>query len=1147
MSALIERLRALVEAEPGFAAAAGALAAGRNAHVPSVPPGVRAPLLAALARRGPLLVVVPSEDEVGPLVDDLDELTGDVPVLRNPTLDLFQEEEEQDLEPAVRVGARLRVLQALREGRPLAVVTSPTALLQRLPAPERGALDGLELRRGATLDPAGLARRLVEVGHSRVPLVEAPGEFALRGGIVDVFPLGSPVPVRIELFGDEVESLRTFEPGSQRSTGTVERWRLSLVAPEEWVRLRREDGRSLFAHLPAGGALALVDPGAVRARLESGARRFARDAQDLLTPAEVTRGFAGHPALLVGDAPDEPLAAGAVSAPLGLVDPGLHVGGGGIEPVTNELARLIQRGERVTVCCFNEAERERLVELFDKSGLDPRAADDLRGAEEPPGLTLVVLSIDDGFRRPATRQCLLVSHRLFARHRRAEVGTARGRGRRGAGHLPIESFADLEAGTYVVHVTHGVALFQGIVRRERDGQPRDFLQLSFDEGELFIPTDRIGLVRRYVGPTDSAPRLSKIGGQGWKKKTEKAEEAARDLAMELLEVQAERMARPGFAFPPDDPSQALFEESFAYTDTDDQIRVTAEVKRDMEIGRAMDRLVCGDVGYGKTEIAIRAAFRAVQAGKQVAVLCPTTVLAHQHERTFRERMAAYPIRVEAVSRFRSPGEQRVVLKDAREGKVDVLLGTHRILSKDVAFKDLGLVVIDEEQRFGVEHKERLKALRRTVDLLTLSATPIPRTLHLALSGARDISVLETPPPGRSPVETRVVRRSPELIRRAIERELAREGQVFLVTDRVRGIEEVADEVRALVPTARVLVVHGQLPETDIEERMLRFVDHEADVLVATTLIENGLDIKRANTLIVDRADRYGLAEMHQLRGRVGRSDARAYAYFLLPPRGQVSDVARRRLRAIEEHTDLGAGFRIALRDLEIRGAGNVLGAEQSGHIASVGYDLYCRLLKRAVAELKAGQQGKPLDLERDLDLEATEVEVVLDVPAYVPDAYVEDVALKIECYRKLAQAQEEVELARLREELRDRYGPLPEVFENLFRLRTLRIRAAGHGVLKVTRQDRVLQLRCRHAGRLQAGIRAHRQALRPIDTHMVYLVMQDPEGSDEVQLGYLLEALAPVHEDPAAAAARLDPQALREERRRKARGRGRRSKTSSGS
>ena len=1133
MSALTSELRALLEAEPAFAAADRALAGGRRALVPGVPPGARALLLAALARRRPLLVVVESEDEVGGLKDDLEELGEGLLVLQNPTLDLFQEEDEQDLEPAVRIGARLRVLQALREGAPLALVTSTVALMQRLPSPAHGALGALELRPGARLDPADLARRLVGVGHTRVALVEAPGEFALRGGIVDVYPLGAPSPVRIELLGDEVESLRTFEPGSQRSTGAVERFTLGLVSPEEWVRLRREDGSSLLAHLPPLGAVALVDPLAVRARLASGAARFAREGQDLLPADELLAGFARGPLLLLGEAGEDPLAAGALPAPFPFQAPGLHVGQGGIEPVTNELARLVQRGERVTVCCFNEAERERLLELFEKSGLDPLAGDSLRAASDPPGLSLVVLSLDDGFRVPRTAQVLLASHRLFARHRRAEVGGGR-RGRaRGAGHLPIESFADLEAGTYVVHVSHGIALFQGIVRREREGQPRDFLHLSFDEGELFIPTDRISLVRRWVGPSDQTPRLSRLGGQGWQKRTEKATEAARDLAGELLAVQAERLARGGFAFPQDDHQQALFEESFGYTDTDDQIRVTAEVKKDMQTPRAMDRLVCGDVGYGKTEIAVRAAFRAVSAGKQVAVLCPTTVLTHQHERTFKERMAAYPMRIEALSRFRSPGEQRLVIKDAAAGKVDILIGTHRILSRDVVFKDLGLVVIDEEQRFGVEHKERLKALRRSVDLLTLSATPIPRTLHLALSGARDISVLETPPPGRSPVETRVVRRSPELIRRAIERELAREGQVFLVSDKVRGIEAIADEVRALVPTARVLVVHGQLPEDEIEQRMLAFVEHAADVLVATTLLENGLDIKRANTLIVDRADRYGLAELHQLRGRVGRSDARAHAYFLLPPRGEVSDVARRRLRAIEEFTDLGAGFRIALRDLEIRGAGNVLGAEQSGHIAAVGYDLYCRLLKRAVAELKAGQAGRPLDLERDLDLEATEVEVVLDVPAYVPDAYVEDVALKIECYRKLASAPDEAELDRLREELRDRYGPIPDVLENLFRLRALRIRAAGHGVLKVTRQDRVLQLRCRHGGRVQAAIRAHRDALRPIDTHMVYLVMAEPDGPDELQLSFLLEALAPLGEDLAAAAERLDPKALREERRRK--------------
>ena len=1127
-------LRALVEGAPGFGVAARTLSGGKRAVVPQVPAGVRPLLLAALARSRPLLVVVESEDEVGGLADDLDELGEGLLVLRNPTLDLFQEEDEQDLDPGVRIGARLRVLFALAREPAVAVVTSVTALLQRLPGPDRGSLGGLELRHGTELDPAQLVRRLAEAGHTRVPVVEAPGEFALRGGILDVFPLGAAAPVRIELLGEAVESLRTFDPASQRGSGPVESYTLQLISPAEWVRLRRADGKSLFDHLPARAGLALVHPGRCRRKLEGSAARFRSQGDDLLPAAELEAAWARHPLLLLGDeALEDPLAAGATAAPLPFEETGLHVGQGGIEPVTNELARLVQRGERVTVCCFNEAERERLVELFEKSGLDPASADSLRGPDAAPGLTLVVLSLGDGFRAAATRQTVVASHRLFARHRRAEVGGVRKR--RGAGHLPIESFADLEAGTWVVHASHGIAMFQGIVRRERDGQPRDFLQLSFDGGELYIPTDRIGLVRRYVGPTDQPPRPSKLGGAGWQKKTAQAEEAAKDLAAELLEVQAERLARGGFAYPADDHGQVLFEESFGYTDTDDQIRVTAEMKRDMELARAMDRLVCGDVGFGKTEIAIRGAFKAVSAGKQVAVLCPTTVLTHQHERTFRERMAAYPIRVEALSRFKSSGEQRKVLEDVAAGKVDVLIGTHRILSKDVAFKDLGLVVIDEEQRFGVEHKERLKALRRTVDLLTLSATPIPRTLHLALSGARDISVLETPPPGRSAVETRVVRRTGELIKRALERELAREGQVFLVYDRVKGIEGIADEVRRLVPSARVLVVHGQLAEEDIEDRMLRFVEHEADVLVATTLIENGLDIKRANTLIVDHAHRFGLAELHQLRGRVGRSDVRAFAYFLLPERGEVSEVARRRLRAIEEFTDLGAGFRIAMRDLEIRGAGNVLGAEQSGHIASVGYDLYCRLLKRAVAELKAGQAGRKLDLERDLDLEATEVEVVLDAPAYVPDAYVDDVALKIECYRKLANAREEGELEALEEELRDRYGPVPEVLRNLFKLRALRIRAAGHGALKVTRIDRVLQLRCRDAGRLMAGIRAHRAALREIDSHMVYLVMRDPDGPDEAQIEYLLEALAPLGEVPETPGKRLDPKKLREERRRRVR------------
>jgi transcription-repair coupling factor (superfamily II helicase) len=923
---------------------------------------------------------------------------------------------------------------------------------------------------------------------------------------------------------------------------------LGLIARP--VRARRKDGASLLEHLPPRAAVVLVGADAVRTAFARGLELFA-DSPDVLPEADLDHLLASsrRPLLLLGSSgADDPLGDGAPRLELPFQPAELHVStahGHDMASIGNELARLVSRGGLVTLACTGPAEVERLGEMFRQGGLTVEVGQGLRLPPAAPGVTLVPWSPSGGFHDPLSGTWLLAAHRLFARHRRRE--TLVGRRRIPGAHTAIDSFADLEEGSPVVHVSHGVALFQGVVRRERDGKPRDFLQLEFDGGTLYIPTERIGLIRRYVGPTLRAPRLSKLGGTGWQKKAKKAQEAVRDLAAQLLEVQAERQLRAGQAFPPDDRWQALFEESFPYTDTEDQARVTVEVKQDMELPRAMDRVVCGDVGYGKTEIAVRAAFKAVSAGYQVAVLCPTTVLAHQHRHTFSERMAAYPIRVEALSRFLSPAQQKVVVKGVAQGDVDVVLGTHRLLSRDVSFKKLGLVVVDEEQRFGVQHKERVKELRRTVDVLTLTATPIPRTLHMALSGARDISVLQSPPPGRSAVETKVVRFEKAHWKRVIERELARDGQLFVVHDRVKSIERVAGLIRELVPTARVLVVHGQMPEHDIEDRMLAFVEHKADVLVATTLIENGLDIRRANTLIVDRADRYGLAELHQLRGRVGRSDVRAYAYMVLPEGRELSSIAWRRLRAIEEFSDLGAGFQIAMRDLEIRGAGNVLGAAQSGHIANVGYDLYCRLLKRAVAEMRgelreAAGEKKSLDLERDLDLDAGEIEVVLDVPAYVPDAYVDDVGLKIECYRKLAQATQEDDLQALEAELRDRYGPLPEVLLSLFKMRRLRVRAAGLGVLKITRQDRVLQLRCRSRERLEAGIRAHHERLRPIDTHMLYAVMPDHEGGDEVQLDFLLELLVPQGEGPQPELAALDPRVVRRERKRRMRARAERGK-----
>ncbi len=1136
---------------PAAGEVAAALRAGEAVAARGLPEGARAALIAGLARERPLLVIAPDQDGVRALAGDLEELGGDErPVIKNPPLDLFEEGGPSELEPGAAVGARLRVLRALAAAPAPVVLTSVSALLQRLPGPEAVGAGALVLAPGGELDPADLARRLVDRGYRRVALVEAPGEFAVRGGIFDLFPLGAERPVRVELFGDTIDSLRAFEPESQRSLGELPRLALSLLAVADYRRLARERGASLLDHLPADAALVLLEATRCRERLAQAAERFAGHEAELLSAAAIEAAWSARARLCVG-ASGEPATDGREVA-FPCAPAALGALARGPEAVTDELARQVARGERLTVSCVNEAELERLAELCRDSGLAVDVGSALRRSPAPAGLTLVISSLPSGLRLPEHGVWLLPSSELFTRHVRSETTSPHRRAGRAAKSTAVESFADLEEGTYVVHVSYGIAQFQGIVRRERDGQPRDFLELLFDGGTLFIPTDRIGLVRRYVGPTSSPPKLSKLGGQGWRNKTKRAAEAVRDLAAELLEVQAERMVRPGFAFPPDGRAQRLFEESFEYTDTPDQSRVTGEVRADMVAPRAMDRVVCGDVGYGKTEIAIRAAFKCVSAGRQVAVLAPTTVLAHQHHRTFSERFAPYPYRVEVLSRFRTKAEQREVLKAAKAGGVDVVIGTHRLLSGDVEFRDLGLVVVDEEQRFGVADKERLKALRRTVDLLTLTATPIPRTLHMALSGARDISVLQTPPPGRSPVESKVVPFSEGLIRRAVERELARDGQVFLVHDRVRTIKRLADKVKELVPTARIGIVHGQLAEHEIEEVMLRFFQHELDVLVATSLIENGLDVRRANTLIVDRADRFGLAELHQLRGRVGRSSVHAYAYFLFDPHKLPSDVSRRRLRAIEEFSELGSGFQIAMRDLEIRGAGNVLGAQQSGHIVNVGYDLYCRLLRRAVAELtgELGQGGprKPrkkkasgdllaeLELEHDLELEASEVNVVLDVPAYIPGAYVADAALKIECYRRLAEAEREQDLEELRDELRDRFGPPPHVLDNLFALRRLRLRAAAHGVVKVSRQDRVLQLRCKERARLEAAIRGYREGLRPIDEHMLYVRMRDAGASDEHQLYFLLDLLRPADEAaPTGAARPLDPEALQRERQRRLR------------
>jgi transcription-repair coupling factor (superfamily II helicase) len=705
---------------------------------------------------------------------------------------------------------------------------------------------------------------------------------------------------------------------------------------------------------------------------------------------------------------------------------------GDVTKVRDELDAL-SASDQVLVACHNEAERKRLGEVLAAGRL-----------AQSGRLHLVVGRVGSGFRllvsgegSPTTthpsplapHQALTVlgDHELFRREQVRAVLP-----RRQVESRAIDSFLDLHEGDRVVHVGHGIAVFRGMQLVEKNGQAEEHLILEFREGtRVFVPASKIDLVQKYVGAGQAEPELSKLGGVGWQRKKDKVQAAVFDLASEMIELQALREAQPGMAFPADTEWQAEFEAAFPYEETADQLTTLVEIKRDMQRARPMDRLICGDVGYGKTELAIRAAFKAVDNGKQVAVLVPTTVLAEQHYRTFSQRLAEYPFVVEGISRFRSAGEQKRIVERLARGGIDIIIGTHRLVSADVHFKDLGLVIIDEEQRFGVDHKERLKRLRQTVDVLTLTATPIPRTLHLALLGIRDISNLETPPRDRLAIETRIARFDPQLIRHAIIRELNREGQVFFVHNRVHNIQEVADRLQQIVPEARLAVAHGQMAEHQLEQAMLRFVRREADVLVATTIIESGLDIPNANTIFINQADNYGLADLHQLRGRVGRYKHRAYAYLLLDSDRTITPTAARRLKAVEEFTELGAGFKIAMRDLEIRGAGNILGTQQSGHIAAVGYEMYCQLLEESVRRLKDLPVKTPLDVTVDLPW-----------PAFLPRDYVPGQKLKIEVYRRLARVRKLERLEDFQSELRDRFGPPPEAAVWLLRLAELRLLAA---------------------------------------------------------------------------------------------------------
>lgn len=1027
----------------------------------------KAALAAALFEdnSGPLLILTAEESEAMVLAEDLRPFLGDR-VLHFPVLELLPfEVYAHNIE---LISARVSALSRLVSGEKLLVVACVNAVTRRLTPPAVFAGQHLRLHMGGRHDLSQLAAQFADMGYERTALTEIPGTFSLRGSIIDIFPIVGERPYRLEFFDDEIESIRYFDPAQQLSQEKIEgiflpparelpvdaaaRRRAALKLDAELTdalrKLRGENKRraeqtfqpllefldqglwdnalemltgyfyadagSIFDYLP-GGMTLLSEPQYIRQTsldqkdernsryfdlLESG--RILPSFYDNFLDYEELRDCFLHQRLLLlcqlsmqtGDiVPQIELNLASHELPAYAHDP---------EGFARDMRDYLRRGYRVTISASSELRLQRAREIVSELGL--------------AGANVMQAGWSSGFVSPALKTALVTEKELFAKegrkkHRRTYKGGER-----------IDNFLDLRSGDYVVHIYQGIGQYMGVERLTIGEIERDYLLIRYGgEDRLYLPVDQLDLIQKYIGGEGNAPKLNRLGGAEWTRTKAKVRAAVQEMAGELLQLYAAREQVKGFSFSPDVPWQREFEDAFPYVETEDQLVSAAEIKRDMESDQVMDRLLCGDVGYGKTEIALRAAFKAIMDMKQVAILVPTTVLAQQHYRTIEQRFEGFPIRYATLSRFSSVAGQKQTLRELARGDIDLVVGTHRLLSADVRFKDLGLLIIDEEQRFGVKHKEKIKALKTQVDVLTLSATPIPRTLHMALVGMRDMSIISTPPEDRHPVQTYVVEYHERLIRDAIAREMGRGGQVFFLHNRVFDIYDVAEELQRILPEARVEVAHGQMKERELEQAMLDFVAGGADVLVCTTIIESGLDIPNANTLIVDDADTFGLAQLYQLRGRVGRSERQAFAYFTFKRERLINDIAKKRLITIRDFTELGSGFKIAMRDLELRGAGNLLGPEQHGHIMAVGFDLYCKLLEEETQRV-AGQAAPKQIISTQLELE---------INAYIPDSFVTDSVLKIEIYKRIAAAISEQEVDELAEELRDRYGELPPTVYNL--------------------------------------------------------------------------------------------------------------------
>ena len=1088
----------------------------------TLPEGIKPLMLAALWKElgTPLVIITSRQDSARQLFDQLCSYAGNDPAIQlMPEPDFLPYERLAPDRSTVQ--QRLRVLTSLAFGEPTLVVAPVHAAMARTIPMEDLKANTFTVKRGDKMDLMDLQRRWAALGYQMEAAVEVSGTMSRRGGILDVYPLNSDQPVRIEFFGKSIESLRLFDPATQRSQGQVPsltvgpgvemlpRGRADLgerldqrgMSPEAKAKLDDElrmlaeghafedqsfygalvNTASLMDYLSKDRAVLVLDEAALIAQVLRDLTNQGKELKEvLLGKKEIPRNFPSsilttiemdrltkvHPRLLklgsFGAAPSRKDAAPGASIAESLPTPsfrgkGQRIGpsgsfaaapayGGRTRILLGELGEMLTDGQRVILV---SAQAPRLAELLKEDGKFFTRADNLETPPPMRSITVVHGSVNEGWAIPSERTVLLSDNEIFGLTKQRRYLRKR------AIRHSTSFIADLTVGDYVVHIDHGVGRFVGTEVRRVEDREREYLVLEYGDGDrLLVPAGQIDRVGPYVGASDHPPSLTKLGTQEWTKTKARVKASTAQVARELLAIYAAREVVGGHPFNPDTPWQQEMEAAFPYVETPDQLRTIDEVKRDMERAKPMDRVVAGDVGYGKTEVALRAAFKAVMEGYQVAVLVPTTVLAQQHLNTFTERLRAFPVRVDMLSRFRTSKEQDSVVAGLASGEVDICIGTHRLIQKDVQFKNLGLVIVDEEQRFGVGHKERLKEMRREVDVLSLSATPIPRTLYMALAGVRDMSVMETPPEERLPVKTYVSQFDDHMVREAVLREMERGGQVFFVHNRVYNIGVMAEKLKRLIPEAEVLIGHGQMPEDQLEKVMIDFAAGKADVLLCTTIIESGLDIPNANTLIINDADHFGLAQLYQLRGRVGRSANRAYAYLLYSPERAVSEIAEKRLKTILSATELGAGFKIAMKDLEIRGAGNLLGTEQSGQIVAVGLDLYVRLLADAVEELKAGLDSTYVPAAPKRSSPSIE----LPMPAHLPDSYVTDLPTRLSLYNRMSRITEPAEVDDIAAELKDRFGKWPEPVENLLFMLKVKNLALKAGVLSIQSQTGELVL-----------------------------------------------------------------------------------------